>query len=370
MRATAEGTARFAARQPVQRQGSYRQTTDGLHLASLGLGTYLGEADDATDAACIAAFGAAVEGGCNLFDLAINYRYQRSERAFGRWLATALAAGQVARDEVVVCTKGGFVPYDGAPPDDPKAWVARHLLDHGLGAPHEYAARYQHCLAPTFLEQMIAWSLRNLGLETIDIYYLHNPETQSIALSAETFRNRLLDAFETLELAVERGQIAAYGLATWTAFRALPDAPDYLSLTEMVGLAAEVAGQNHHLKYVQLPYNLFMTEAFAFENQQVGEAFLSAIAAAEALGLTVLTSAPLLQGRLVGAEVPALAATMPALPTTAQRALQFARSTPGVAAALVGMKDLAHVAENLAVLDASPTPGEVIRSLYGGEGEA
>jgi hypothetical protein len=60
MRATPEGTRRFAERQPPTRQSNYRQATDGLWLSSLGHGTYLGEADDATDAAYRAAFSASL----------------------------------------------------------------------------------------------------------------------------------------------------------------------------------------------------------------------------------------------------------------------------------------------------------------------
>ena len=363
MRATPEGTARFVQR-GLAIPAHYRQTADELWASSIGVGTYLGEADDATDSAYEAAFSQALARGVNLFDCAVNYRFQRSERALGRWLARAIATGAVSREEVILATKGGFVPYDGEMPAEPRRWVSRQFLDNGLVHPHDFAARYQHCMAPAYLETMIGWSLRNLGVETIDIYYLHNPETQSIALSDETFRTRLLDAFETLELAVERGQIAAYGAATWTAFRTLPSDPGYLSITQMVSMATEVAGQGHHFRYVQMPYNLFMTEAFAFENQQVGEAFMSAIEAANELGLTVMTSAPLMQGRLTVPIIPRLPQMLPGLQTDAQRAIQFARSSPGVTAALVGMKTPDHVAENLALTVIPPVAGEMIRAMY------
>jgi aryl-alcohol dehydrogenase-like predicted oxidoreductase len=211
---------------------------------------------------------------------------------------------------------------------------------------------------------MIAWSQRNLGVECIDIYYLHNPETQHISFSHQTFRARILDAFETLESAVERGDIRSYGMATWAAFRSLTDAPDYLSLTEMVGLAAQVAGQDHHFRYVQMPYNLFMTEAFALENQQVSDAFTSALAAAQELGVTVLTSAPLHQGRLATPIMAQLAEFLPGLESHAQMALQFARSTPGITTALAGMKQLDHVRDNLALLDRPAAAGDTIRSMF------
>jgi aryl-alcohol dehydrogenase-like predicted oxidoreductase len=364
MRATPEGTLRYVQTQPGSRRANYRQTVDGLWVSSVGLGTYLGQPDDATDAAYQSAISRAVAMGCNVIDCAINYRFQRSERAVGAWLKQALAEGSVRRDEVVIATKGGFVPFDGVQPPDPRKWTYHNMIATGLAHPNEFCANYQHCIAPAYLEQMIAWSRRNLGVETIDIYYLHNPETQRISLSHDTFRARMLDAFETLEEAVQRGFIASYGTATWTAYRCVPATPDYVAMTEIVELAMEVAGPDHHLRYVQLPYNLFMTEAFALENQQVGEVFLSAIDAAGELGLTVMVSAPLMQGRLANPLMPQLAEVLTGLDTDAQRAIQFARSSPGVTTALVGMKDANHVSENLALADVPPTEAETIRGLY------
>jgi aryl-alcohol dehydrogenase-like predicted oxidoreductase len=366
-RATSAATQNFAARQPAGRQANYRQSQEGLTLSSLGIGTYLGDADSATDLAYQEALDQAIALGCNVIDCAINYRFQRSERAVGAWLKSAIEAGIIAREEVVIASKGGFVPYEGQMPAEPKKWVSDHFLAEGTIRvnPHEFAARYQHCISPAYLEQMIAWSRRNLGLQTIDIYYLHNPETQSIVLSADTFRARMLDALETLEVAVAAGHIGCYGLATWNGFRALTNDPAYLSLTEIVAWANEVAGGNHHLRYVQLPYNLIMTEAFAFENQQVGEQFSSAIEAANALGLTVMTSAGLMQGRLSQADLPDhLADLLGKDASSAQRALQFARSSPGVTTALVGMKQANHVQENLALTDQPPVPGQLVRALY------
>jgi aryl-alcohol dehydrogenase-like predicted oxidoreductase len=364
MCATAEGTLRFVQAQPEARRRNYRETVDKLRVSSIGLGTYLGNPDDATDTAYESALARAISLGCNVIDCAINYRFQRSERAVGRWLARAITDGMVRRDEIVIATKGGFVPYDGALPEDPGKWTYRNFIATELAKPHEFVASYQHCFAPSYLEEMINWSRRNLGVETIDIYYLHNPETQRIPQTRETFRARMVDAFATLEAAVERGEIASYGTAIWTAYRALTNDPDYLSLTEVVGMAMQVAGENHHFRYVQMPYNLFMTEAFALQNQQVGEEFMSAIDAANELGLTVMVSAPLMQGRLANPLMPQLADVLTGLDTDAQRAIQFVRSSPGVATALVGMKNVEHVAENLALMDVAPVEGETIRGLY------
>src|SRR5450755_5040895 len=82
--ATADGTLRYAARfQGRSAAGHFREIPGGLVLSSIGIGTYLGEADDATDGAYTDAIVSAVESGCNVIDSAINYRFQRSERAVG-----------------------------------------------------------------------------------------------------------------------------------------------------------------------------------------------------------------------------------------------------------------------------------------------
>jgi aryl-alcohol dehydrogenase-like predicted oxidoreductase len=364
-RATPEATAAYVDRQRNHTaQGHFRSTVTGLMISSIGLGTYLGEPDDATDEAYQTAVERALALGCNHVDTAVNYRYRRSERAVGRAVAAAVRRGDIRREELVLATKGGFVPYDSAPPPDPRRWVYQTYIESGLVHPNEFVANYQHCLAPDFLDAMIECSRHNLGVETLDIYYLHNPETQQISNTHETFRRRMLDAFEALEDAVVRGHVGAYGVATWTAFRSPPDAPDYLSLTELVGLAFEVAGEDNRFRYIQLPYNLVMTEAFALVNQQVGDVFLSAIDAANELGLTVVTSAALKQGVLSSPFMADLTPVFPGVNTDAQRAIQFARSTPGVASVLVGMSRVAHVEENLELVGLSPSDPDVIRGLF------
>jgi aryl-alcohol dehydrogenase-like predicted oxidoreductase len=53
-------------------------------------------------------------------------------------------------------------------------------------------------MTPRWLDAMIELSRTNLGLDTIDIYYLHNPESQLGAISRDEFNLRLRGAFELL----------------------------------------------------------------------------------------------------------------------------------------------------------------------------
>ena len=121
----------------------------------------------------------------------------------------------------------------------------------------------------------------------------------------------------------------------------------------------EAGGKNHHFRVVQFPFNLGLPEALTHRTQGSTESPRSALVAAQAAGLTVFTSVPLMQGQLLGRFDRDFKAKFPGLKTDAQRCLQFVRSTPGVTAALCGMKDLAHLEENAVICATAPfTPAE------------
>ena len=69
---------------------------------------------------------------------------------------------QLQRDEIVICTKAGFLA-PGAVPDSLKP---------------EDVVGGMHSMAADFLQDQVDRSLANLRVDTIDIFYLHNPETQ------------------------------------------------------------------------------------------------------------------------------------------------------------------------------------------------
>jgi len=217
-RATAEGTRRYAARLGARTApGHFRELAGGLALSSIGLGTYLGPEDGATDVLYQDAVTRALELGLNVVDTAVNYRHQRSERAIRTALAGAAARGLVARDEVVVATKGGFIPFDGAVPRDARGWFTATYLEPGIVAPGDVAAGI-HCMAPRYLADQIERSRANLGLETLDVYYVHNPETQLGEVARPEFLARIRAAFEALEQAAGDGRIGVYGAATWNGW--------------------------------------------------------------------------------------------------------------------------------------------------------
>ncbi len=300
-------------------------SAQGLRLSSVGVGTYRGPLDEETDASYVVALHAAMRAGITLVDTSLNYRHQRAERNVAQALRHYVEGSGGSRDDLVLCSKGGFL-LPGA--FDASALGPGDVVD-GM-----------HSLAPTFLVDQLLRSRRNLEVETIDVYYLHNPEVQLEHVGRAAFLARLRAAFEVLETAAADGVIRFYGTATWTGYR-----DGSLRLPEMVAVAEQVAGPGHRFRFIQLPVNLGMREAF----EKVTSTGGSVLDDAADLGITVIASAALLQARLVR-DLPApLVGLMPGLETDAQRAVQFARSVPGVAAALIGMRRVEQVRENVAV---------------------
>jgi aryl-alcohol dehydrogenase-like predicted oxidoreductase len=359
--ATAEGTKKYSARFAGRAAAGHFREQQGLWLSSLGIGTYLGEPDARTDKAYADAIVAAVESGANVIDSAINYRFQRSERSIGAALAE-LARRGYAREELVVCTKGGFLTPDGDMPADASEYFHKEYVETGLLQEGDVAAGC-HSMAPKFIADQLERSRRNLGVETIDVYYLHNPETQLGEVPRGMFAQRLREAIEFLEAAVAAAKIHFYGLATWNAFRQPETAQDFLSLAAMESIARDVAGGSHHFRFVQLPCNLGMTEALTRANQPLDGARAPMVGAASKLGITLVASAAMLQGQL-SRNLPAFVTNALGMKSDAERALQFVRSTPGIATALVGMSRVEHVSANLALIGVPPASEEQFSRLF------
>jgi aryl-alcohol dehydrogenase-like predicted oxidoreductase len=360
--ATPQGTLRYAARfRGKSAAGHFREVPSGLVLSSIGIGTYLGEPDEATDDAYSGAVVAAVEGGFNVVDTAINYRFQRSERSIGAALKE-LVSGGFSRDEIVLCTKAGFLTPDSDMPADASEYFSREFVEAGVFGAEDIAAGC-HCMTPRYLADQLERSRRNMGVQCIDVFYLHNPETQLSEISKDQFEKRIREAFLFLESAVSSGKIGAYGLATWNAFREDPKSPGYFSLEEMVRIAVEACGQHHHFRFVQLPLNLAMPEALTRPNQSAAGKTLAMVQAGRALGITLVASASLLQGQLTK-NLPASMRSAWGMQSNSALALQFARSAPGITTALVGMSQVGHVQDNLALAGIEPAGREEFLKVF------
>jgi len=303
--ATPEGTKKFAERQNQDSHKNYKNVHN-LTLSNVGIGTYLGNPDTETDYIVQSAVKKSILGGINVIDSAINYRAQKAERSVGNAIS--------------------------------------QLIDNNDISPG------YHCMTLPYLNDQLERSLKNLGLDCIDLMYLHNSVEGQTHLPREQFLKNLKDVFEFYEKKRKEGKIRFYGMATWECFRVTQENPLFLQLSEVMDLAMEVGGTEHGFRFIQLPFNLMLDQAYLTKNHSVNGKTISLLEAAQAFNLGVFTSVPLLQGKLLTANV------MPEFGdySTSVRLLQFVRSTPGVTAPLIGQKSESHVTENMNIMKIPP----------------
>jgi aryl-alcohol dehydrogenase-like predicted oxidoreductase len=360
--ATRDATWDYRDRHHERFARTYFRSFGDCVVSSMGVGTYLGDPTDEADDAYREAIVEALESGINVVDTAINYRNQRSERV----IAEAIADADVDREAVMVATKGGFVGFDGDRPANPGQYITEEYLESGI-VDREDLVKGQHCIAPDYIDDQLDRSLANLDLETIDLYYVHNPETQLESKTPEAVYDQLEATFTRLEKRAAAGDIRHYGVATWEAFRVQQDDGSYLSLPEVVSrarAASDAAGTDStHLRAIQLPFNVFMADAFTVEAHEGAEGPQSALWFAQDAGLDVFTSASIMQGRLAEEMPDAVEAKLDG-ETRAQRAINFARSAPGVTSSLIGMGSPTHVAENVAAGTHEPLGASAFDAVF------
>lgn len=361
--ASLKGTTRYREHFKDSAAENHFRKQHELWLSSIGIGTYLGNADNQIDSRYTETVARSVQLAANVIDTAANYRFQRSERSIGTALQVLTEKHGFSRDELVICTKGGYLPFDGAPPRDIRSYVEETFVKPGIAGFEDFAGG-SHCMKPSYLQNQLDQSLRNMNLDSVDVYYVHNPESQLSHVSEAEFYARLQAAFALLEENRIAGKIKSYGVATWNGFRVDERNPGYHSLARMLAAAREVGGESHGFRFIQLPFNLAMPEALTLTNQAIDGEQMSTLEAAVALDITVISSASIFQGRVAQGLPENIRKTLGSLPTDAQTAIQFVRSAPGITTALVGMSNRAHVEENLQLAGVGPLKPDQFMQLF------
>lgn len=301
-KATPEATASY--HQAIAQPEWGISNVGGLILASIGVGTYRGDMSPGTDEMQEEALYRLFSLGCNVVDTAPNYRGGHSEKCVGLALSRAIRDRVCERDAIFIATKAGLVP-EGV------------QLSPNFSMGPEYS-----CFDPDYLENSLAASLERLNLQTVDCVFLHNLELLKLADPANFEHNYSMVA-RRMELMVESGMAASWGISSWNGFRVPPEHPEYLN----VKILLTHAGNN--LKYLQLPLGLWGSEAITARWQE-GQSILQ-----NNHGLHIFANSPLLQGELerVFADSPQMI----------EKAVCFTRDAPNVSVVLLGMKSPAHI---------------------------
>lgn len=331
--ATIRGTDKFCEKFP----GLYRQTPYWISSA-IGLGTHLGDMNTVDSQLYRDSLEYALMNGINIIDTAINYRGMLSERDIGFVLNKLMnEEGLLQRNEVIISTKADIIPGDIEAQLVPAEYLKKILLSQNIIRESDLnIVGYQrHVMNPKYYEFAIRESRKHLKIETIDIHYIHNPELSMKVLGEDSFYERLANLFAFYEETVLKGFIRYYGMAVWEEFLLNPDQSGYISLEKVMKIATHVGGEDHHFRFIQVPYNLVMNKAGCYKNQSIGKVLLSCFDAAKMLGLSITTSAPFGSSNAIkfGGNL--------------QKLLTSFMKEKKIMSVMIGMKNKEHVKDNL-----------------------
>jgi aryl-alcohol dehydrogenase-like predicted oxidoreductase len=348
--ATKEETLNFAKK--FSNYKDFFIQSNDLIFSKLGLGTFNKEPykDENYVFHYIEGVKEAVKNGINLIDTASNYRYGQSEKEIGTALKELYDEGITKREELIICSKGGFIQLEYPFPENPYTWIEENIISKGF-ATKEDIELDQHCMTPDFLEWSCRRSLENVGIDSFDIYYLHNPEMQKFKLGEKKFYKAIENAFKRFEKLADEGLFKYYGVAVWNGF--ISDNDENIDLEKLVEIAQKVGGENHRFKYIQTPFNMGKTAIYTALTQNVNGEECTLLQAAHRLGIGVISSSSLLQMNLFkksfSPETGVILDQSMTLKSDIQLALQFVRSTPGIVSSLFGSKVPINIKHNCEV---------------------
>ena len=302
--ASPEGTARYAARIVSQARhdghmehgyGPFGAT--GLTTSRLGFGTYR---VDTKEPEHREAFKKALRAGVNVIDTSTNYMDGDSERLVGSVLRESIKGGELTREEVIVVSKIGYVQGENLKQAETREKAGRPYPDMV-----KYGEGIWHCIHPEYLADQLTLSLDRLGLATLDVCLLHNPEYflseaahhdgRDLVTTRETFYRRIEQAFMFFESQVAAGRIRYYGVSSNTV-TADPSNAEATSLSRMCNAARAAAASqgitHHHFAALQCPMNLYEAGALMMPNTGVDQ-HETVLEVAQREGVALLVNRPL-----------------------------------------------------------------------------
>jgi hypothetical protein len=327
----------FDSASEIKRVGNELHSTSD-QLGRLGMGIASGTPSQLEDSIYREAILTALSLGIRRFDTAHNYRSGRSERVIGEVLS---GFQEKHSHKIHISTKIGFVD---AP--DSLAGVAREKYleqryPHIWPSGHEDLALGQHSLHLNFLRHCLLTSKDRLKERMIDCLYIHNPETQLHTIESSELERKLHAVFAWLEGEIQSGVIESYGISTWQSLIVDPGTQYHLSLKRLTEIAREVAGDQHHLRAVMLPFSPGLDDGWTRPTQKLSAGILPAIQAAYELGLQIFTSAPFGQSKFDRFD-----------PQDCQDLLAHTCSEPTICGVYAGMCRREHIISNVECVQA------------------
>ncbi len=266
-------------------------------MGRVALGTHLGDFSIEDSEKYIQAIKYATKNGIYTIDGAINYRGMCSEKDEGVAIKQLTQENKLTREDFFITSKAGLLFGDVRGKMNPQKYLSQIIEPNGITRDDftEYEGLLQ-TLNPCFYEIALSKSLDNLGLETLDVHYIHIPEISRLGFSEEEFYEKLEKLFIWYEEKVNEGKIRFYGLA----FEFMVEEPYedkwHVEIEKIKKIAENVSSGECHLRYILFEYNMLCSSANKVKNQIVNGESMTLIDACRKLGLETVGSMPFAMG--------------------------------------------------------------------------
>ena len=305
-------------------------------LSRLVLGTHLGDFSDEVSGQYQKAIAYALQNGIASIDGAINYRGMRSEKDEGAAIRKLISDGDLQREDFCITSKAGLLFGDITERMNPRMYLDRELKPRGITEKDfcEYDGLLQ-TLNPAFFEIALEKSLQNLGLETIDIHYIHIPEITRAGTDEASFYDSMESLFRWYESKVTEGKIRYFGLALEFMGKEPENEMWHFELEELKQRVLKAGNGDTHLKYVIYEYNIGCPYPVTAVSQTVDGQSVTLAESCRRLGFETVASMPFAMGEALKDH-------------SAKELLEFALN--GADHVLVGSKSTEHIRELLAYI--------------------
>jgi len=314
-------------------------------LSKIGIGLYLGDETEIVDNNLFRVLERSLNTGINIFDCSPSYRNGKSEKLIGKLIR------KYPNKTYNISTKGGFIPFDFSKGEKAENNYIKELIDSNLIKEELFDQQYFQTFDVRYLQYSLQKTLENINRDSVEIYYIHNPEYLLERCGREIFLNHMRNVFHWIKTEIENRRILEFGISSWFGFFER-EPSKRLQLNDFINLSKEI-GIRQHFRYIQVPYNFYQTDLLFFKGQEVCNKQISLGSAAEKYNLSLITSATLNQGRLVNYTFPDKVTKIFPNMTSAQISLAFVLSTPSIKSCLVGTNSLDHLEELLVVKERS-----------------
>ncbi|MES2615634.1 MAG: aldo/keto reductase [Bdellovibrionota bacterium] len=250
----------------------------GPYVTPVGFGSYrIGYGKVYNYPECENALQLSLEQGLNIIDTSTNYGFGQSELLIGKMLKKLFAEKKLARENVVVVSKVGYI-------QGPNIEIAKVREKNGQPFPEvsQFGEETWHCIHPDFIFDQVERSRSRLGLETLDVYLLHNPEYMLKRFELDKldeqaaqslFYERIKQSFLALEQLVQENKIRAYGVSS-NNLGAPEEEYARVSIVTLTEIANSIS-PNHHFKIVQMPFNWLEVSPLFYEINNTGHSTIS-----------------------------------------------------------------------------------------------